>query len=54
MLWGGAYGLMWGAGGPLVQAAAMVAAVVMLVVFVLRLLKNAIKTLGGCQNSPRI
>jgi hypothetical protein len=36
---------MWGARGPFLQAAAMVVAVVMPVVFVLRLLKNAIKIL---------
>jgi hypothetical protein len=36
---------MWSARGPFPTAAAMVVAVVMPVVFVLRLLKNAIKTL---------
>jgi hypothetical protein len=36
---------MWGARGPFPLAAAMVVAVVMPVVFVIRLLKNAIKTL---------
>jgi hypothetical protein len=36
---------MWGARGPFPPAAAMVVVVVMPVVFVLRLLKNAIKTL---------
>ncbi len=40
-----AQGLMWGAMGPFLLAAAMVVVVVMAVVFVLRLLKNAIKTL---------
>ncbi len=39
----GAQGLMWGARGPLPPAAAMFVVVVMPVVFVLRLLKNAIK-----------
>jgi hypothetical protein len=37
---------MWGARGPFLSAAAMVVAVVTTVVFVLRLLKNAIKTLS--------
>jgi hypothetical protein len=41
----GVQGLMWGARGPFLQAAAIVVAVVMPVIFVLRLLKNAIKTL---------
>jgi hypothetical protein len=41
----GAQGLMWGTRGPFPLAAAMVVAVVTPVVFVLRLLKNAIKTL---------
>jgi hypothetical protein len=41
----GAQGLVWGARGPFPPAAAMVVVVVMPVVFVLRLLKNAIKTL---------
>jgi hypothetical protein len=47
----GAQGLMWGARGPFPPAAAMVVAVVTPVVFVLRLLKNAIKTLklGVCK-----
>jgi hypothetical protein len=36
---------MWGARGPFLPTAAMVVAVMMLVVFVLRLLKNAIKTI---------
>jgi hypothetical protein len=36
---------MWGARGPFLPMAAMVVVVVMLVVFVPRLLKNAIKTL---------
>ncbi len=39
-----AQGFMWGAGDPFLPAVDMVVAVVMLVVFVLRLLKNAIKT----------
>ncbi len=43
--WRGAPGLMWGARGPFPLAAAMVVAVVMPVVFVLRLLKKEIKTL---------
>ncbi len=41
----GAQGLIWGARGPFLPAAAMVLTVVMPVVFVLRLLRNAIKTL---------
>ncbi len=41
----GGQGLIWGARGPFPLAAAMVVAVVMVVVFVLRLLKNAVKTL---------
>ncbi len=41
----GAQGLLWGARGPFPPAAAMVVAVVTPVVFVLRLLKNKIKTL---------
>jgi hypothetical protein len=40
----GVQGLIWGARGPFLPAAAMVVAVVMQVVFVLWLLKNAIKT----------
>jgi hypothetical protein len=50
--WCGAQGLMWGARGPFLPAAAMVVAVVTPVVFVLRLLKKEIKTLklvGGYQ-----
>jgi hypothetical protein len=39
------HSLMWGTGGQFLPAAAMVVAVVTPVVFVLRLLKNAIKTL---------
>jgi hypothetical protein len=45
MHWRGGQGLMWGARGPFPPAAAIVVAVVMPVVFVLRLLKNAIKLL---------
>ena len=41
----GAQGFVWGAWGPFLPAAAMVVAVVMPVVFVLRLLKKEIKTL---------
>jgi hypothetical protein len=41
----GAQGLMWGAKGPFPSAAAMVVVVVTPVVFVLWLLKNAIKIL---------
>ncbi len=41
----GAQGVMWGAKGPFLPAATMVVAVVTPVVFVLRLPKNAIKTL---------
>jgi hypothetical protein len=41
----GAQGLTWGIRGPFLPAAAMVVVVVMTVVFVLRLLKNALKTL---------
>ncbi len=41
----GAQGLVWGARGAFLPAAAMVVVVVMPVVFVLRLLKNAIRTL---------
>jgi hypothetical protein len=41
----GAQGLMWGARGPFPPTAAMVVAIVMPVVFVLRLLKSATKTL---------
>jgi hypothetical protein len=41
----GAQGLMWGTRGPFPPASAMVVVVVMPVVFVLRLLKSAIKTL---------
>ncbi len=43
--WRRAQGLMWGTGGLFLPAAAMVVAVVTPVVLVLRLLKNAIKTL---------
>jgi hypothetical protein len=43
--WCGAQGHMLGARGPFLLAMAMVVAVVMPIVFVLRLLKNSIKTL---------
>jgi hypothetical protein len=43
--WRGAQGLVWGARGPFLPAAAMVVAVVMPVVFCVRLLKIATKTL---------
>jgi hypothetical protein len=43
--WCGVQGLLWGARGPFLPTAAMVVAVVMPVVFVLRRLKSAIKTL---------
>ncbi len=45
MCWCGAQGLIWDARGPLLPAKAMVVAVVTPVGFVLRLMKNAIKTL---------
>jgi hypothetical protein len=43
--WHGAQGLMWGTRGPFLPAVAIVVAVVLPFVFVLRLLKSAIKTL---------
>ncbi len=43
--WGGAQGIMWGTRGLFLPVADMVVAVVTPVVFVLWLLKNAIKTL---------
>ncbi len=45
MHWRGGQDLVWGARGPFPPAAAMVVAVMMPTVFVLRILKNAIKTL---------
>jgi hypothetical protein len=45
MRWCGAQGLIWDARGPFLLAEAMVVVVVMPVGFVLRLMKNAIKTL---------
>ncbi len=48
MHWHEVQGLMWGARGAFLPAAAMVVVVVMPVVFVIMLLKNAIKTLFFC------
>jgi hypothetical protein len=50
--WRGAQGLMWGARGPFMPAAAMVVAVVTPVVFCAKateILKNSIKTLKLCR-----